>query len=189
MSRLGKKPVAIPQGVTVTVAPGNVVTVKGTKGSLSRTFSPEMSITVDKDQVTVGRASEEKRVRALHGTTRVLISNMIRGVTAGFEKELEVTGVGYRFSAQGNNLQLAMGYSHPVDYSTPQGIKFALEGQIGVKVQGLDKQLVGQVAAEVRGVKGPEPYKGKGIRYKGEHIIRKAGKAGKGAGGAAGAAK
>jgi large subunit ribosomal protein L6 len=189
MSRLGKKTIVIPAGVTVTVSPENLVTVKGAKGQATRQFDRAIVITVNKDQITFARVNNEKRNRALHGTTRVLVANMINGVTAGFEKELEVIGVGYRFAAQGAGLQLSMGYSHPIEYPAVQGVKFALEGQTVVKVQGMDKQLVGQVAAELRAFREPEPYKGKGIKYKNEHIIRKAGKAGKAAGAAAGGAK
>ncbi len=189
MSRLGKKNIVIPSGVTVTVAQDNTVTVKGPKGALTRTFDRAITIKVDKDQISFSRVNNEKRSRALHGTTRVLMANMIQGVTNGFEKELEVVGVGYRFAAQGAGLQLSMGYSHPIEYPAVTGVKFALEGQTGIKVQGMDKQLIGQVASEIRAFREPEPYKGKGIKYKNEHIIRKAGKAGKAAGGAAGGAK
>jgi large subunit ribosomal protein L6 len=191
MSRLGKKSIVLPAGVTVNVAPDNTVTIKGTKGTLTRKFDRSITITVEKDQIKIARQKEDKKIRALHGTTRMLIANMIQGVANGFEKNLEVVGVGYRFAAQGTGLQLSMGFSHPIAYTPSTGIKFALEGQTGVKVQGIDKQLVGQVAAEIRDFRGPEPYKGKGIKYKGEHIVRKAGKAGKGAGAGAtaGAAK
>ena len=189
MSRLAKKNVILPAGVTITVSPDNLVTVKGAKGTLTRKFDKGITITVDKDQIKFSRTSQEKRVRSLHGTTRMLVANMIHGVSVGFEKTLEVVGVGYRFAAQGAGLQMTMGYSHPIEYAPVAGIKFVLEGQTGVKVEGIDKQLVGQVAAEIRDFRSPEPYKGKGIKYKNEHIIRKAGKTGKGATGGEGAAK
>jgi len=177
MSRIGKKPVPIPPGVSVTVD-GLRVTVKGPKGLLVRDVHPEMAVTVDGGQVTVARPSDQKRHRALHGLTRTLVQNMVLGVTSGFEKRLEIHGVGYKAEATSAGVRLSVGFSHPVDYRAPEGIRILVDGPTAVKVEGIDKEAVGQVAAELRGVRPPEPYKGKGIRYLGEHVRRKAGKTG-----------
>lgn len=176
MSRIGKLPVQIPSGVTVTVD-GTLVRVKGPKGELSQQFPAEMAINVDGAELKVTRPSEEKRVRALHGLTRSLINNMVNGVSTGFEKRLEIVGVGYRAEANAKGVKLIVGYSHPVEYVAPEGIKIQVEGNV-VIVQGIDRQVVGQVAAEIRKVRPPEPYKGKGIRYLGEQVRTKAGKTG-----------
>ncbi|MBU0580711.1 MAG: 50S ribosomal protein L6 [Candidatus Margulisbacteria bacterium] len=185
MSRLGNKPIVIPQGVTIKVTEDNTVLVKGSKGEISKKFKPIIKMKLEGNELKLTRGNDLKATKALHGTTRMLIVNMLKGVTEGFEKELEAIGVGYRFAAQGNNLQLAMGYSHPIEYASPAGIKINVEGQTIVKISGIDKEKVGKVASEIRSFRGPEPYKGKGIKYKGEHIIRKAGKAGKAGGSAA----
>lgn len=177
MSRIGKKPVPVPSGVKVEIA-GSRVTVKGPNGELSRTLPAEIGFSLEGDQVTVTRPSDDKRHRALHGLTRSLINNMISGVTKGFSKKLEVQGVGYRAEATPKGIRLLVGYSHPVDYDAPDGIKLSVEGNSVVTVTGIDNELVGKVAAEIREVRPPEPYKGKGIRYLGEHVRRKAGKAG-----------
>ena len=178
MSRIGKKPISIPSGVTVEVK-GNVVTVKGSKGTLTRTFVPEMKITVDGTEVTVERPNDEKRNKSLHGLTRTLINNMIIGVTNGYEKTLEINGVGYKASKQGKKLNLNLGFSHPVVFDDPEGIETVVNEERVIIVKGIDKEKVGQYAAEIRGMRGPEPYKGKGIKYKDERIIRKVGKTGK----------
>ena len=178
MSRIGKKPIVIPAGVTVDVKPVNNVTVKGPKGTLNFTFVPEMNIKVDAGQVIVERPNDEKKSRSLHGLTRTLINNMVVGVTNGFEKTLEINGVGYRASKQGKKLTLNLGYSHPVILDDPEGIETKVEENI-IKITGIDKAKVGQYAAEIRAKRGPEPYKGKGIKYQDEHIRRKVGKTGK----------
>ena len=178
MSRIGKKPITILNGVTVDVK-DNVVTVKGSKGTLTRTFVPEMKITVSDGQVVVERPNDEKRNKSLHGLTRTLINNMIVGVTNGYEKTLEINGVGYKAAKQGKNLNLNLGYSHPVVFTDPEGIETQTPDERTIIVKGIDKEKVGQYAAEIRGMRGPEPYKGKGIKYKEEHIIRKVGKTGK----------
>ncbi len=177
MSRIGKKPVDVPAGVSVTLD-GNHVTVKGPKGELQRDLHPEMTVALDDNRVTVSRPSEEKRHRALHGLTRSLVQNMIDGVTSGFRKSLEIQGVGYKTESKGAGIRLVVGYSHPVDYPAPPGIKISVESPTQLVVEGVDKQLVGHVAAEIRRVRPPEPYKGKGIRYQGEQVRRKAGKTG-----------
>lgn len=175
MSRIGKKPVPIPKGVTVTVN-GKTVTVKGPKGELTRTFNDEVSMRVENDEVIVERASEDKNVRALHGLTRALLANMVAGVTDGFKKTLEIVGVGYRAEKKGKNLVVTVGYSHPINYPEPAGITLSTPAPTTIVVEGIDKQKVGQVAAELREFRPPEPYKGKGIRYQGEQVRRKAGK-------------
>ena len=177
MSRIGKKPVPIPGGVTVAVD-GNTVSVKGPKGELSRTFRPEMRIRVDDGQVVVERSADTKTQRALHGLTRALIANMVEGVAAGYRKTLEIVGVGYRAEKKGKVLVLNVGFSHPVEYPEPAGLTISTPTPTTVVVEGIDKEKVGQVAAEIRSVRPPEPYKGKGIRYQDEQVRRKAGKAG-----------
>ena len=177
MSRIGNKPVVVPSGVTVTVE-GSTVKVKGPKGELSQAFRPEVTVVVNDGKVTVERSGEEKSVKALHGLTRALIANMVQGVTGGYKKTLEIVGVGYKAEKKGNTLVLTVGYSHPVPYPEPEGIKLSTTSPTVVVIEGTDKQKVGQVAAELRDVRPPEPYKGKGIRYQGEQVRRKAGKAG-----------
>jgi len=177
MSRIGRKPVPVPNGVTVTVN-GPAITVKGPKGELSRKLHPDMQVKVENGTVTVDRPSDEDRHRALHGLTRSLIANMVEGVTQGYKKQLEITGVGYKAEVKPFGLQLALGYSHPVEYRAPAGIKLSAPQPIVVVIEGADKEKVGQVAAEIRALRKPEPYKGKGVRYQGEQIRRKAGKAG-----------
>ena len=177
MSRIGKKPVVIPAGVTVTVAEGNVVTVKGPKGELTNTFNSDMIINVEGNVLTVSRPTDEANHRALHGLTRTLISNMVEGVEKGFSKELEVNGVGYRCEKKGNQLVMRLGYSHEVFVDEIPGINIAVNGN-KITISGIDKQVVGQFAAEVRGKRPPEPYKGKGIKYTTEVIRRKVGKTG-----------
>ena len=179
MSRIGKLPVKIDAGVTITVDDSNVVTVKGPKGTLSQQMHPDMQIEQDNGVLTVKRPSDDKAHRALHGLTRSLIHNMVVGVTTGFEKKLEIVGTGYRAQLQGKNLVLNMGYSHPVEVRPPEGISFEVPAPNKISVKGIDKQVVGQVAANIREVRSPEPYKGKGIRYEGEVVLRKEGKAGK----------
>ena len=178
MSRIGRQPVAVPSNVQVTIGDDNHVTVKGPRGELSRHFPKTMSIGRDEANLVVTRPNDEGKQRALHGLSRTLLNNMVTGVTTGFTKTLEVQGVGYRVQVQGSSLQLALGFSHPVIVAPPEGISFAVEGP-RVHVQGNDKEQVGQVAANIRKLRPPEPYKGKGIRYLGEHVRRKAGKAGK----------
>ena len=158
---------------------GNVVTVKGTKGTLTRTFVPDMKITVEDGLVKVERPNDEKRNKSLHGLTRTLINNMVIGVTEGYEKTLEINGVGYKAAKQGKKLNLSLGYSHPVVFDDPEGIETQTPDERTIIVKGIDKEKVGQYAAEIREMRGPEPYKGKGIKYKDEHIIRKVGKTGK----------
>ncbi len=177
MSRIGKKPVALPKGVTATVS-GRDVTIKGPKGELRHTHHPEMSVEVVDGEVRVHRPSDEKRHRALHGLTRALVANMVAGVTRGFSRELEIQGVGYKAEPRPGGVRLVVGYSHPVEYKAPAGVKISVENNTLVKIEGINKELVGQVAAELRRVRPPEPYKGKGIRYVGEHVRRKAGKTG-----------
>ena len=177
MSRIGRKPVTVPKGVTLQLQ-GNTVAVKGPRGELRRSLHPDMQIALDKDQFTVGRPSEEKRHKALHGLTRTLVQNMVEGVSKGFSKTLEIQGVGYKAEAKPYGVNLIVGYSHPVKYEAPKGIKISVDNNVVVKIEGADKELVGQVAAELRSVRPPEPYKGKGIRYQGEHVRRKAGKTG-----------
>ena len=179
MSRIGRMPIAIPAGVTVDVAENNKVTVKGPKGTLERVMVPEMEIKVDGAVATVSRPNDLKRMKSLHGLTRTLLNNMIVGVTDGYEKVLEINGVGYRAQKQGKKLVLSLGYSHPVEMEDPEGIETVLDGQNKITVKGIDKEKVGQYAAEIRDKRRPEPYKGKGIKYADETIRRKVGKTGK----------
>ena len=179
MSRIGRMPIAIPAGVTVTIAENNVVSVKGPKGELVRELPVEMEIKEEEGKVIVTRPNDLKRMKALHGLTRTLISNMVTGVTAGYEKKLEINGVGYRAAKSGNKLTLNLGYSHPVEMIDPEGIETVMEGQNIIFVRGIDKEKVGQFAAEIRSKREPEPYKGKGIKYADEVIRRKVGKTGK----------
>jgi large subunit ribosomal protein L6 len=176
MSRIGKAPIPIPQGVEINRA-GSTVEVKGPKGALSHTMPEGISIQVEEGIIRVKRKGDAKLVRSLHGLSRTMIANMVTGVTAGFEKGLEIVGIGYRAALQGRNLQLSLGYSHPVIYPIPEGIEVNVDKQNKITVKGIDKQKVGQVAAEIRSFRKPEPYKGKGIRYIGEQVRRKAGKA------------
>ena len=175
MSRIGRKPVPLPQGVTARVE-GRTVTVKGPKGETSRLVHPEMAVAVEDGAVVVRRPSDESRHKALHGLTRTLVANMVVGVTQGFVKTLEIQGVGYKAETKPFGVQLVVGFSHPVPYHAPKGVKISVDNNVLLKVEGIDKELVGQVAAELRAVRPPEPYKGKGIRYAGEHVRRKAGK-------------
>jgi large subunit ribosomal protein L6 len=177
MSRIGRKPVAIPKGVTVQLQ-GHTLSVKGPKGELSRSFHPEMALAVQGEQVLVTRPSDELKHKALHGLSRTLVQNMVDGVTRGFVKTLEIQGVGFKAETKPFGLQLALGFSHPVQYKAPSGIKFTVDNNTVVKIEGPDKELVGQVAAEIRSLRKPEPYKGKGVRYQGEAVRRKAGKTG-----------
>mgnify|MGYP000687562089 CR=1 FL=1 len=179
MSRIGRLPVAIPAGVTVDIQENNHVVVKGPKGTLERTLPAEMSIKVEDGHVVVTRPSDLKKMKALHGLTRTLIHNMVVGVSEGYTKTLEVNGVGYRASKSGNKLTLNLGYSHPVEMIDPEGVETVLEGQNKITVKGIDKEKVGQYAAEIRDKRRPEPYKGKGIKYADEVIRRKVGKTGK----------
>jgi len=179
VSRIGRMPVSIPDGVSVDLE-GNHIRVKGPKGELEQSFRPEMVISIDEGEVNVDRPSDEPQMRALHGLTRALINNMVVGVSEGFEKILQVEGVGYRPEMSGKDLVLQVGYSHPVQVPPPEGIEFEVEERARlIHVRGVDKQVVGQVAADIRKIRPPEPYKGKGIRYQGEYVRRKAGKAGK----------
>jgi large subunit ribosomal protein L6 len=178
MSRVGKLPISIPSGVDVDVK-GSHVVVKGPKGTLERDVSPVLTVVSDGGQVRVERPDEEKRSRELHGLTRTLINNMVVGVTEGYTRNLEIQGVGYRAQLVGKKLQLNLGYSHPVEIDPPEGITFEVETPTKVAVTGIDKELVGRIAAQVRASRKPEPYKGKGVRYAGEVVRRKAGKAGK----------
>jgi large subunit ribosomal protein L6 len=177
MSRIGKKPVIVPANVTVTIAEGNVITVKGPKGELTRTFHADMTFTQEGNVITVTRPSDEAQHRALHGLSRTLLNNMVEGVEKGFKKELEVNGVGYRCEKKGNQLVMRLGFSHEVIMEEIPGISIAVDGN-KITVSGIDKQVVGQFAAEVRGKRPPEPYKGKGIKYTTEVIRRKVGKTG-----------
>ena len=179
MSRIGRMPIAIPAGVTVTIAENNHVTVKGPKGTLERALPLEMTIKQEGDDIVVSRPNDLKKNKSLHGLTRTLIHNMVVGVTEGYEKVLEVNGVGYRAAKQGNKLVLSLGYSHPVEMVDPEGVTSVLDGQNIIKIQGIDKEKVGQYAAEIRSKRKPEPYKGKGIKYSTEVIRRKVGKTGK----------
>ena len=179
MSRIGKQPVVIPAGVTVTVADGNVVTVKGPKGELKRAFAPQLTIEEKDGQILVSRPNDVKQNRALHGLTRTLINNMVTGVSTGYQKVLEVNGVGYRAGKAGKVLTLNLGYSHPIEMEDPEGIETVCEGQNKIIVKGISKEAVGQYAAEIRMKRPPEPYKGKGIKYDYEVIRRKVGKTGK----------
>lgn len=179
MSRIGKMPIAIPAGVTVDIAENNKVTVKGPKGTLERVLAPEMTIEKDGDTIVVKRPNDLKRMKSLHGLTRTLLNNMIIGVTDGYQKVLEINGVGYRAAKQGSKLVLSLGYSHPVEMEDPEGLEVVVEDQNKVIVKGIDKEKVGQYAAEIREKRAPEPYKGKGIKYADEVIRRKVGKTGK----------
>ena len=178
MSRIGRLPIAVPAGVDVDID-GRNVTVKGPRGSLSRALHPEMGVAREADQIVVTRPSEAKTHKQLHGLTRTLVNNMVIGVTTGYRKQLEITGVGYRAALVVRKLQLNLGYSHPIEIDPPAGITFEVENPTKLAVLGIDKELVGQIAARVRATRKPEPYKGKGVRYAGEQIRRKAGKAGK----------
>lgn len=175
MSRIGRKPVNVPDAVTVTIAPGNIV-VKGPKGELVQTYSQDMTVSQEENTILVARPTDRGPHRALHGLTRSLIANMVEGVTDGFEKRLEIQGVGYRAALKGKNLELALGFSHPVSIEAPDGIDFEVPQPTEIIVRGIDKQLVGQVAADIRKRRPPEPYKGKGIRYRNEQVLRKVGK-------------
>ena len=178
MSRIGKMPIAIPAGVTVEIAENNKVTVKGPKGTLERVFPSEMDIKMEGSEIVVSRPNDLKKMKSLHGLTRTLINNMVIGVTEGYEKKLEVNGVGYRAQKQGKKLVLSLGYSHPVEMEDPEGLESVVEDN-KITVKGIDKEKVGQYAAEIRGKRAPEPYKGKGIKYADEVIRRKVGKTGK----------
>ena len=179
MSRIGRAPITVPAGVTVTLGEGNTVTVKGPKGTLTQTMHPDMIIKLEGDVITVCRPSEEKAHKSLHGLTRSLINNMVIGVTEGYSKELEINGVGYRAAKQGKKLVLNLGYSHPVEMEDPEGIEVVVEDQNKIIVKGINKEMVGQYAAEIREKRAPEPYKGKGIKYSTEVIRRKEGKTAK----------
>lgn len=176
MSRIGKLPVEIPSGVTITVD-GDFIKVAGPKGNLETAKLPHVDVKIEEGSLTVARKSDEKIARSQHGLMRSLINNMVEGVTKGFEKKLEVNGVGFKVALQGNKLVLNLGFSHPIEYTAPEGVTLTVD-KMNISVQGIDKQQVGQVAADIRKFKKPEPYKGKGIKYEGEHIIRKAGKTG-----------
>jgi len=178
MSRIGKHPVIVPKGVTAKVE-GNSVHVKGPKGELERTLHPDLTVSLKDGQIVVERPSDESNHKALHGLSRTLVANMIEGVTKGFRKELELIGVGYKAEQRPYGLQLALGFSHPVKYEAPKGIKLAAPQPTSIVIEGANKEVVGQVAAELRSLRPPEPYKGKGVKYVGEQIRRKAGKAGK----------
>ena len=177
MSRIGKNPISVPSGVTITLD-GNRITVKGPKGELSRVIPADMLISQESGTVTVNRPSDDQKHKALHGLSRTLIANMVEGVTKGFSKQLDIVGVGYKAEARPYGLQLALGFSHPVEYKAPQGIKLSAPAPTQIIIEGANKEIVGQVAAELRSLRPPEPYKGKGIKYAGEQIRRKAGKAG-----------
>lgn len=179
MSRIGKMPITLAAGVDVTIADGNLVTVKGPKGTLTRKFHADMNIAKDGAVITVSRPTDNKEHRALHGLTRTLLANMVEGVSTGFSKELEINGVGYKAALQGKQLVLNLGYSHPINVDTPDGITFEVPSPLKVVIKGADKQQVGQVASEIRGYRPPEPYLGKGVKYVDEKIRRKAGKSGK----------
>lgn len=179
MSRIGRMPVVIPAGVTCTIGEGNLVTVKGPKGQLAETYSSAMTIAQEDGQLLVSRSNDSKENRSLHGLTRSLIQNMVTGVTAGFKRDLEIVGTGYRAQKSGNKLVLTVGYSHPVEIVEPEGIKLETPAPNKVSVTGIDKQKVGAVAAQIRSIREPEPYHGKGIRYEGEKVRRKEGKTGK----------
>ena len=179
MSRIGRMPIAIPAGVTVDIAENNKVTVRGPKGTLERVLPEEMDIKLDGETVVVSRPNDLKRMKSLHGLTRTLIANMVKGVTDGYEKVLEINGVGYRAQKQGKKLVLSLGYSHPVEMEDPEGLETVVEGTNKITVKGIDKEKVGQFAAEIRDKRRPEPYKGKGIKYADEVIRRKVGKTGK----------
>ena len=177
MSRIGNKPIAVPAGVEVKID-GHLVTVKGPKGTLTREFHKDINIAMENNELVITRPNDSNKIRALHGLTRALLNNMVVGVHTGFEKKLEINGVGYNAKMQGQNLHLSLGFSHPVVVIPPEGVTIATPSTIEIIVSGVDKQKVGQTAAEIRGWREPEPYKGKGIRYSGEHVRRKAGKTG-----------
>ncbi len=179
MSRIGRMPIAVPAGVTVDIAENNTVTVKGPKGELTRTFPAAMTIKEEEGQIVVTRPDDRKENKAYHGLTRALINNMVIGVTEGFQKNLEINGVGYRAAMNNGKLALTLGFSHPVEYAAPEGITIEVPDQTHITVKGISKEKVGQVAAEIRAYRAPEPYKGKGIKYDYEHIRRKVGKTGK----------
>lgn len=179
MSRIGKLPIEVPAGVDIKIGESNLVTVKGPKGTLERKLADDMNIAIENGQIIVTRPNDLKRSKALHGLTRTLIANMVEGVTKGYEKVLEINGVGYRAAKSGKKLTLTLGYSHPVEMMDPEGIETVLEGQNKITVKGIDKEKVGQFAAEIRTKRPPEPYKGKGIKYADEVIRRKVGKTGK----------
>ena len=179
MSRIGKQSITIPAGVTVTVADGNVVTAKGPKGTTTQQLAKDMSIKVDGNTLTVERPSDDKDHRALHGLTRTLLHNMVVGVSEGFTKSLVIQGTGYRAAMQGKKLVLTLGFSHPVEMEAPEGVTIECPSQTNVVIHGADKQVLGQFAAEIRGVRPPEPYHGKGVRYEGEYVALKEGKSGK----------
>jgi len=183
MSRIGQAPITVPSGVDITIAAtptGQNITVKGPKGTLSRTIASTISVTNEDGTLSVTRPDDERENRALHGLTRSLVNNMVVGVTDGFKKTLEIVGVGYRAEAQGPNaIRLALGFSHPVNVKAPEGVTFEVPAATQIIVNGIDKEVVGQVAADIRSIRKPEPYKGKGVRYQGERVLRKAGKAGK----------
>lgn len=176
MSRIGNKAITVPGGVELTIAEGNEVTVKGPKGTLTKTFSPLMEISVDENVITVKRPNEEKHTKQLHGTTRALLNTMVEGVSAGFTKQLKVVGIGYRAALKGKTLNLNVGFSHEVNIDVPEGVTVEVPDNTTINVSGIDKQIVGQFAANVRAVKKPEPYGGKGIRYVDENVRRKEGK-------------
>lgn len=177
MSRIGKNPIEIPNGVEVKIEEGNLITVKGPKGQLTQKFNPELKIIKEDNVIKIEKSNDSSFMRAIHGTTRALIANMIKGVTEGFTVELEIVGIGYRAAMKGKTLEMQLGYSHSVVYEPPEGIQIYVEGNTNIKVSGIDKQLLGQVAAEIRDFRKPDPYKGKGIRYKGEQLKLKPGKA------------
>ena len=177
MSRIGKKPIPVPKNVTVTIE-GQRVKVKGPKGELERELHREMALSMENGEIVVGRPSDESNHKALHGLTRTLIANMVEGVTKGFQKQLDIVGVGYKAEVRPYGLQMALGYSHPIEVRAPKGIKLTAPAPTSVIIEGADKEIVGQIAAEIRSLRPPEPYKGKGIKYVGEQIRRKAGKAG-----------
>ncbi len=175
MSRIGKKPILVPQGVKVAVD-GQTVKAEGPKGKLNQTVHDALSVSLDQNVLTVGRSSDQRQVRALHGLMRSLLANMVHGVKDGFERKLEIVGIGYRCQLQGKNLQLALGYSHPIIFPLPEGIQAEVERQVSITLKGADKALVGQTAAKLRALRKPDPYKGKGIKYADEYIRRKIGK-------------
>lgn len=179
MSRIGRKIITVPAGVDVKITDTNYITVKGPKGTLAQQLSPKMTVKVDAGTITVTRPDDENESRALHGLTRTLVNNMVEGVTNGYSKTLEIVGVGYKAAKAGKTLTLSLGYSHPIEFVEENGITFDVPNNTTVVVNGIDKQLVGQIAAEIRGKRPPEPYLGKGVKYQGEYIRRKAGKTGK----------
>jgi len=179
MSRIGKLPIVVPSGVAITLGEGNMLTVKGPKGTLSRKLSADMNIAQEEGQLVITRPNDLKRFKAMHGLTRTLINNMVVGVTEGYTKKLEINGTGYRAAKAGNKLTLNLGYSHPVEMTDPDGVTSEVEGTNKITISGIDKEKVGQYAANIRAKRPPEPYKGKGVKYETERIRRKAGKAGK----------